>query len=237
MSEAGLAGGPRVVVASDLALVAEAVRAGLAGCDFEATTLRWPGDEKTAAGNWTPRSGQNVVGLFINDLDSWPCLRAARSMITRFQLPWVILTAAPHGPLWGGLLDAGARVVLPSTTGLKAVCNVLVGVARGKGETFPADRALLIGLWTELLERRVLMGQRVKSLTPREHDVLSMLHAGEPVVRIAQLLEVSPATVRSQVKAVRHKLQVKTQLGAVAALDDLLELEAFEPTELMDLQA
>ena len=55
-----------------------------------------------------------------------------------------------------------------------------------------------------------------------------MLHAGDPVGRIAQLLEVSPATVRSQVKAVRRKLQVKTQLGAVAALDDLLELEAFE---------
>jgi two-component system nitrate/nitrite response regulator NarL len=64
-----------------------------------------------------------------------------------------------------------------------------------------------------------------------------MLYAGDPVARIAQLLEVSPATVRSQVKAVLRKLHVNTQLGAVAALDDLLEWEPMESQEPMELRA
>jgi DNA-binding NarL/FixJ family response regulator len=237
MSGSGLAGRPGVLVASDLSLVAEAVRAGLAGWDFEATTLQWSEQQET--GEVSPCPGQDV-GLLISDVDSWLRLRTARSLITRVPLPWVVLTAAPHGPMWGALLDAGARAVLPSTSGFKAVRKVLVGVARGTVETFPPDRELLLDLWADLLERRELICQRVQSLTPREHEVLTMLHAGDPVGRIAQLLEVSPATVRSQVKAVRRKLQVKTQLGAVAALDNLLELEAFEaaePPELVELRA
>ncbi len=225
-----------MVVASELALVAEAVGAGLSGCDFEASTLPWPRDQEAAG----PESASDLgadVGLLITDVDGWLRLRTARSLIARVPLPWVVLTAAPHGPLWGALLDAGARVVLPSSTGLRAVRRVLVGVSRGKVETFPPERELLLGLWGELLERRELICRRVESLTPREHEVLTMLYAGDPVGRIAQLLEVSPATVRSQVKAVRRKLQVKTQLGAVAALDDLLELDALEPTELVELHA
>ena len=80
--------------------------------------------------------------------------------------------------------------------------------------------------------RREEIGRRVGSLTPREHEVLTLLHAGEPVAQIAQLLGVSPATVRTQVKAVLRKLQVNSQLGAVAALGDLLELEPMELTQL-----
>jgi len=232
MSGSGLAGRPGVVVASELSLVAQAIGAGLAGWDFEVTTLQRTGD--------SVRLPCHDVGLLITDVDSWLRLRSARSLIARVPLPWVVLTAAPYGPMWGALLDAGARVVLPSSTGFKAVRKVLVGVARGSVETLPAERKLLLGLWTELLERRELICQRVQSLTPREHEVLTMLHAGDPVCRIAQLLEVSPATVRSQMKAVRRKLQVKTQLGAVAALDDLLELERFEltePPEVVELRA
>ena len=222
-----------MLVASELPLVAEAVAAGLVGCDFVATALSWPGD---GTADPVVRPEQDV-GLLINDVDSWPSLRAARSLIGRIPLPWVVLTAAPRGPTWGALLEAGARLVLPSSTGFTGVDTALQGVAHGTIETPPADREALVDLWTELLERRDVIGQRMRSLTPREHEVLTMLYAGDPVDRIARLLEVAPATVSSQVKAVRRKLQVKTQLGAVAALDDLLELEAFEPTELVGLQA
>src|SRR5690348_5240380 len=109
MSEAGR---PDVLVASELALVAEAVAAGLVGCDFVAAALPWPGDEGAGAEEPAPRPEQDV-GLLINDVDSWPRLRSARSLIIKVPLPWVVLTAAPYGPMWGALLDAGARVVLP----------------------------------------------------------------------------------------------------------------------------
>jgi DNA-binding NarL/FixJ family response regulator len=214
----------RVVVTSEQALVAEAVRASLQSRDFRASTLRWPGDPDVG----TRRVGfreEPDVGLLISDLDRWPRLRATSLVITQYRIPWVVLTAAANGPMWGAALEAGARVVLPSSSGFDAVCDVVARVADRKLRTEPAEAERLIRSWRALRERRELVGQRVRSLTPREHEVLTMLYAGDPVARIAELLEVSPATVRSQVKAVLRKLEVNTQLGAVAALDDLLELE------------
>ncbi len=234
MSGPTLVGRPRVVLASELSLVAEAVGVGLASRGFEAALLPWSGeDHLQAAGDPIPRSGEDV-GLLISDLNSWPRVRAALLLITQVRLPWLVLTSAPRGPMWGAVLDAGAGLVLPSNTRLETVCKAVVKAARGTLQTLPVEREVLVGMWIELIEQRALIGERVRTLTPREHEVLTMLHAGDSVARIAQLLEVSPATVRSQVKAVFRKLQVKSQLGAVAALDDVLELE---PTERMEMRA
>jgi two-component system nitrate/nitrite response regulator NarL len=224
-----------VVVSSEQALVADAVRASLTSRDLQASTLRWPGERQFSSRRSSGDAAD--VGLLISDLDRWPRLRAASLLLTRVQLPWVVLTAAPSGPMWGAVLEAGARQVLPSSTGFDDVCEVVEAVARGNAVLPALERERLIGQWCELLERREVTGQRLQSLTPREHEVLTMLYAGDPVARIAQLLEVSPATVRSQVKAVLRKLHVNTQLGAVAALDDLLEWEPMESQEPMELRA
>lgn len=230
MSRSESSGQLSVAVASEQALVADAVRASLGSRDLRAATLRWPGEQSAGPRRSAPREPYDV-GLLISDLDRWPRLRAASLLLSRVQLPWVVLTAAPKGPMWGAVLEAGARTVLPSSTGFDEVCEVVVGVARGWVTMAPSERDRLLGLWGALLERREVVGERVRSLTPREHEVLHLLYAGDPVARIAELLEVSPATVRSQVKAVLRKLHVNTQLGAVAALDDLLELESMEPLD------
>ncbi|WP_459985357.1 helix-turn-helix transcriptional regulator [Nocardioides sp. AN3] len=217
----------RIAVASEQALVADAVRASLASRGFAATVVRWPGEPRGGIRRGGSRDGYDV-GLLISELDRWPRLRAAALLISRVPLPWVVLTAVPNGPMWGAVVEAGATLVLPSTTGFNEVCQVVVDVAAGRLETPLAERERLMGVWSALLERREIVEQRVQSLTPREHEVLTMLYAGDPVARIAQLLEVSPATVRSQVKAVLRKLHVNSQLGAVATLDDLLEMESME---------
>jgi DNA-binding NarL/FixJ family response regulator len=199
-------------------LVADAVRASLASRDFRASTLRWPGEP----GHRRPMPRESHdVGLLLSDLDRWPRLRAASLMIGRFAVPWVVLTEAPEGPMWGAVLDAGARIVLPSSTGFDAVCKVVVRVASGSLATPPAERERLVAAWWDRLRRRVVLEQRLHSLTPRENEVLRLLYAGDPVNRIAELLEVSPATVRSQVKAVLRKLDVNSQLGAVAMVGDI----------------
>ena len=213
-----------VGVASEQALVAEAVRASLAGRGLAATVIRWPGEQPPAPRR-TTMGERPHVGLLISDLDRTPRLRAASLLLSRVALPWVVLTSAPPGPMWGAVLEAGACRVLPSSTGLEDVCDVVAALMSGDATTPQPDRDLLIRWWRDLEERRDLLGERVQSLTPREREVLTMLYAGDPVARIAQLLEVSPATVRSQVKAVLRKLHVNTQLGAVAAFDDLLELD------------
>ena len=52
--------------------------------------------------------------------------------------------------------------------------------------------------------------------------MLQQLHEGIGVRSIAEQWEVAEATVRSQVKAILKKLDVKTQMAAVAAYEDLL---------------
>ncbi|HEY2193154.1 MAG TPA: LuxR C-terminal-related transcriptional regulator [Actinomycetospora sp.] len=53
-------------------------------------------------------------------------------------------------------------------------------------------------------------------LTPREREVLHALSEGSPVADIASRSHVSVATVRSQVQAIREKLEVGSQLEAAA---------------------
>jgi DNA-binding NarL/FixJ family response regulator len=215
---------PTVVIVSELALVAETVAVALANRGFVATTMRWPEGGQDRTSHPAPPTDTDV-GLLISELDSWELLRSAWLVIARVPLRWVVVTAAPEGPLWGAALDAGACLVLPMSNGLEPVCRAVTQAAGGTEATVPAEQEELVRLWAELVERRDLISQQVRSLTPREHEVLTMLHAGDRIARIAQLLEVSPVTVRSQVKAVLRKLEVNSQLGAVAALDDLLALE------------
>jgi DNA-binding CsgD family transcriptional regulator len=55
-------------------------------------------------------------------------------------------------------------------------------------------------------------------LTPRELDVLRLLAAGHSTIRVAVLLGISPATVRSHVKSLLPKLGVHSRLEAVSLL-------------------
>jgi RNA polymerase sigma factor (sigma-70 family) len=232
MSGSDTATGCIVAITSEQALIADAVRASLASRDFSPSTLRWPGE--SAPHHRRPSARESYdVGLLISDLDRWPRLRAASLMIARFAVPWVVLTEAPEGPMWGAAFDAGAVVVLPSSTGIDEVCKVIAGVAAGAVTTPAAERDRLVASWTELLERRDVFERRLQSLTPRENEVLRLLYAGDPVNRIAELLEVSPATVRSQVKAVLRKLDVNSQLSAVAMVGDIASFVGEPGDELL----
>jgi DNA-binding NarL/FixJ family response regulator len=221
---------PAVVVTAEQALVAETVAAALSGRGLSASTLGWPTDPR--AGGGLPGSPSGLVGLLISDLDSWTSLRTTWQLIAGEPVAWVVVTTAPEGPMWGAALDAGARVVLPGSTGLAALCRALASADRGTGRTVAGRQEKLIHSWGDLVERHKELCLQVESLTPREREVLTMLHAGDRIARIAQLLGVSPVTVRSQVKSVLRKLEVKSQLGAVAALDDLLALGAWSAGEL-----
>lgn len=215
----------RVAVAAEQALVSEAVRTALRTRAVDPVSVRWPGQELSATlPRPRGRSRPPVVGLLVSDLDKWARLRGARLLISRIAIPWVVITAAERGPMWGAVVDVGARAVLPSSTSLDEIIATLEQVHSGAEPIPEAERLSLAAEWTEFLATREELGARLRSLTPREREVLRLLYLGESVARIAELLEVSPATVRSQVKSVLRKLDVNSQLGAVALLGDLSRL-------------
>lgn len=215
---------PHVAVASDQSLVCEAVRAALTDRGLGVTVLRWASDvpQPRQTGR---RSGRRAdVALLISDLDRWPRLRGAAAVMGTLRVPWVVLTAAPRGPLWGAALEFGARTVMTSDASLSVVHDTLLAATAGT-LVAPPDASDLRAAWRALHDERQQLQERVRSLTPREREVLRLLYDGDSVTRIATMFEVSPTTVRSQVKAVLRKLDVNSQLAAVAAFGHLMELE------------
>ncbi|MEP9381752.1 response regulator transcription factor [Nocardioides sp. KR10-350] len=212
----------RVAVASDQSLVCEAVRAALNDRGLSVSILRWAGDQ--VPGPRVSGARRFDVGLMISDLDRWPRVRGVASVMSSLRVPWVMLTGAARGPLWGAALEFGARTVLTSDTPLAVVHEVLAAAARGEVEP-PEDAEELRASWRRVYAERQELQERVRSLTPREREVLRLLYDGDSVARIAAIFEVSPTTVRSQVKAVLRKLDVNSQLAAVAAFGHLMELE------------
>jgi DNA-binding NarL/FixJ family response regulator len=212
-----------IAVASQHALVSQSVQTALTGRLFEAVAVRWPGGVPLPR---NPRvSSRYDAGLLLSDLERAARLRAAMLLITHMPTPWLVLTDSPRGPLWGAMYDAGARLVLPSSVSLDELAAMLTQLADGELEVNEAERSELIEAWHRLQAERELLSVRMGSLTPRERDVLGLLHAGETVADIAAILEVSLSTVRSQVKSILRKLEVNSQLAAVADYRTMLDLE------------
>ena len=214
----------RFAVACEHALVAEAVRAALDERALDAAVLAWPDPAGTAPPPAHER-GDFQAGLLLTSLDRWSRLRQVEALLASVPTRWVVLTDVPRGPEWGVVAEGGAVAVLPSNAALDQVAVTLVAAARGELGLEAAERDELAAQWADLKARRADLGARVGTLTPRERQVLDMLYAGDSVTHIAHLLEVSPATVRSQVKAVLRKLGVSSQLAAVAALSYFIEGE------------
>lgn len=65
----------------------------------------------------------------------------------------------------------------------------------------------------------------IEVLTPREREVLAVLAKGHGTQDIAQLLSISPSTVRNHIQHILQKLQVHTRLEAVtyAIKNDLVD--------------
>jgi DNA-binding NarL/FixJ family response regulator len=235
MSTTAGSGHLRVAVASDQSLVADAVAMALESRGFAATTLRWPGSTGTSR---APRPRHRYdAGVLISDLDRWSRIRAAGLLLSGVATRWLVLTGAPHGPLWGAVLDAGAEVVVPSSLGVDEIADLTDRIAQDGWPAPEPWRLRLVDEWHELHEQRAQLVERFSALTPREREVLGLLHDGEMVADIAGLLEITEATVRSQVKSILRKLGVNNQLGAVAVQqvvrnpDMVLDTRAPRPVE------
>jgi two-component system, NarL family, nitrate/nitrite response regulator NarL len=218
----------RVAVASDQPLVSGVIAAALSGHGFECQVLRWPGGmdcegvDRDAA---RPLGRCPDVALMVSDFDRVARIRSALQLIVEVPASWVVLTGVPRGPLWGALLEMGSLHVAPATTTLDEVTDILVEVSEGRAVTSEGARDELVGAWWTVLSEHEQLVARLATMTPRETEVLKLLYSGSPVRTIAKQLDVAEATVRTQVKRVLRKLDVSSQLAAVAAFEHIRRAE------------
>lgn len=191
-------------------LVAQAIQAGLVQRELPASASSW--DDRFELS--TLPAGQAV--LLLDDLGDREALEEVCDLVGALPTRTVVLTDRLPGVVWGAVLAAGAAEVMSGTTTLADVDDLLIRVLAGESVLSDRRRRSLEAEWTDWLAEDRELHARAASLTPREHVILERLTQGQRVSDIGSSLGVSEATVRSQVKSLRAKLGVDSQLGAVA---------------------
>jgi two-component system nitrate/nitrite response regulator NarL len=124
----------------------------------------------------------------------------------------LILTGSTDEALHGAALGAGAVSILHKGESLDQLCQSIRDVIDGHTVMRPARR-------DELLQsgrRRAVLEEKLRGLSPREGDVLSALIEGMSAETIAAEQFVSVGTTRSHIRSILRKLDVTSQLAAVA---------------------
>jgi DNA-binding NarL/FixJ family response regulator len=118
-------------------------------------------------------------------------------------------------------IQAGAVGYLLKDVDPERLPHALAGVLAGEAAI---PRPLVGRIVAELGERRrrrVPLARGGAELTPREWEILELLHGGASTAQGAERRGLSQVTVRRHVSAVLHKLHVEDRRGAFALLDGL----------------
>lgn len=165
------------------------------------------------------------VGIVVAEIDDVAQWRGVIGVIETIPARWLVVTGSANVTRWGGLVAAGCHGVVSMSTGIDRLGEAVRSVLAGGPGMNPDDRAQALEAWESIgPERRDLM-KRISALSRREWEVLGMLNEGHSITTIAAAGGVSEGTVRSQVRAIRQKLNVKSQLAAVAAYQEALEFD------------
>lgn len=126
------------------------------------------------------------------------------------------LTGSADAGRLGAALAAGAFAWVPKNAPFPTLLVAIREALSGRSTTSPSRRRELIELHLRRERDHHRIAARLATLSAREREVLVLLAAGQRATTIAAGSRVSPATVRTQVAAVLTKLEVRSQLEAVA---------------------
>lgn len=158
------------------------------------------------------------VVVLIDDLTTPGSMDDLADLVRLLPPRVVVLTAHPATHVWGGLFESGVHEVVSSAGSVSHLADVILTMAAGGVVTAEADRAVLRECWRRSITEEQALISRLARLSPGERRVLDLLAAGIAVAGIQQELGVSESTVRSQVKSLRRKVGVDSQIAAVAVL-------------------
>ena len=204
----------RVLVVEDHALVAIGLQLALSARGWDVSTTDGPTAAAVVeqAERFRPQCVLLDIGLgeeVGSGIDLIAPLRATGAEV-------VMLTAEKRRMVLASCLEAGAVGWIGKDAFLDEVVATLEGVLAGESLIGRSTReALLDELRIERAGVRRALSP-FEQLTLRERAVLAALVDGLSAEEIAETHFVALTTVRSQIRAVLHKLGVRSQLAAVA---------------------
>jgi DNA-binding NarL/FixJ family response regulator len=204
----------RVLLVEDHDLLAGTLTMALRARGIDAESANGPTPEAVVG-----RTAALAPVLVLLDLDLGP-LGSGRDLVGPLVDAGgrvVIVTGVTDRTQLAACVEAGATGIIAKTVHFDELLEAVERVASGEELLTRHQRdALLADL---RIQRRADHARTAPfdALTPREQSVLARLVAGQSAEAIAEASFVSLATVRSQIRSILSKLDVKSQLAAVAA--------------------
>jgi two-component system nitrate/nitrite response regulator NarL len=127
----------------------------------------------------------------------------------------LVVSAISDDARIGSCLVRGAVGWVPKTADVDELVGAVEAAAEGRAVLCASERSRLVEAWRRSQPERALPSGLDK-LSPREAFVLGELVGGRSVAEIARDSWVAETTVRSQVRSILAKLNVRSQLQAVA---------------------
>ena len=160
-----------------------------------------------------------LLDLFMPRLDGMSVLRCLRDEGLSTHV--LVLTSATDDSHLIEAVKTGALSFLPKTAGVEQVIEAVRAAARGEAVLQPAATARL------LKELRGGAPDPLRSLTPREIDVLREVARGRANREIARTLSLSEETVKSHVSSILAKLGLadRTQAAIFALQHHVVPLD------------
>jgi DNA-binding NarL/FixJ family response regulator len=207
-----------VLIVDDHELVGTSLLFSLRGDGFDAhLTYRGSADAVLAAAE------RLTPGLVLLDLDlgrdaEGRPLDGVQLVSPLIAAGWqvIILSGSSDHARIGSALDAGAVAWVPKNAPLPALLGAVRAALEGRA-VMPAERReRLVALARRRTDERADLAAKLAKLSQREREVLTQLAQGRRAQAVADHFVVSLATVRTQIRAVLTKLEVSSQLEAVA---------------------
>jgi len=207
----------RVMVLDDHALFAECLDLALTTSGYDVQKPELPTNAGRSA-NLLAMVSRTRPDIVVLDLDLGPFGDGARLIpgLVQTGAAVVVVTSDENRARWGECMRYGARKVLSKSAPLNEIVATLRRLGEGLSVLQPMEREDLLQRWHQHRVQEQVLRKRVDRLTVRESEVLGHLTHGRTVRDIATLSVVSEATVRTQVKSILSKLEVNSQLAAVA---------------------
>jgi len=153
-------------------------------------------------------------GLVLLDMDLGLDVDGADLVLPLKALGWQVLvvTGSSSRNRIAAAVVAGAIGWVSKTAPFEQLVQAAVAAAAGRSTLSERERRELVELNRGDRDRVRLLDR----LTAREREVLDRLTAGHRAAKVAEEFVVSVATVRSQIRSILAKLEVGSQLEAVA---------------------
>ncbi len=128
----------------------------------------------------------------------------------------ICVTRETSEALWGACIEAGAVSIMSKTMAFDDLLGRIRAVVDGAAAISVSEREALLAEYRRHRANERVRLEKFERLTTREREVLQGLVNGQSAEEIATASFVSLTTVRTQIRAIFTKLEVGSQLAAVA---------------------